>query len=142
MFKSNQKTQARIQALAKYFEAHADGETLTWQEIETGTGIDMSVKGNGRDMARRALKVLKRPYETLVGTGVRLSAAASAMTIVRGRFSRIDGAVRIADRTQRQLQDRHLEAMPDDDKRRMLIAAGFFGAIRTYAKQARVKLLK
>ena len=141
MFKSNQKTQAEIQTLAKYFETRADGDTVTWVEVETATGLSMAVSGHGRQNVRRALRVLKRPYETLVATGVRLSAPASAMTIVRGRFARIDGAVRVADRTQRQLQERHLEQMAADDQRRMLIAAGFFGAIRAYTKEARVKLI-
>lgn len=142
MFKSNAKTQEEIQTLVTYFEGMPDGEEILWIRIEADTHLSMDVRGPGRANARRALRLLKRPYEAIVGSGIRLSAPDSAMTIVRSRFVRIDGAVKVADRTQRELSTRHLEQMHADDKRRMLVAAGFFGAIRAFAKDARPKLLK
>ena len=141
-FRSNPETQAEIQSLVKYLERFPDGEELTWERIEAESHVSMKPSGSGRDNVRRALRIMRRPYEPIVGEGIRLSAPATAMTILRGRFCRIDGAVRVADRTQRQLAERHLEQMAHDDQRRMLIASGFFGAIRAYAKEARTKLLK
>ncbi len=141
-YTSNQAKAEEIQTLMKYFEHLPDGEEITWDRIEIETHVSMGVDGHGRDHARRALRKLKRPYEALNGQGIRLSAVQTAMTILRGRFCRIDGAVRVADRTQRELSERHLAQMAQDEQRRMLLAAGFFGAIRAYAKEARTKLLK
>lgn len=139
---SNAERESEVARLASYFEQLPDGEELLWMRIESDTGMSMAVSGRGRALVRKALRRLKRPYEALVGEGIRLSAPDTAMTIVRGRFCRIDGAVRVADRTQKQLQQRHLEQMSSDDQRRMLLAAGFFGAIRAHAKEARTKLLR
>lgn len=141
-FQSNQEKQAKVAKLAAFFGTFQDGEELSWMRIESDTGIRMRPSDVGRACVRLALRRLKRPYETLRGQGVRLSAPGSAITIVRGRFCRIDGAVRAADRTQRELSKRHLEQMTSADQQRMIVSAGFFGAIRTIAKETSTKLLK
>jgi len=88
-----------------------------------------------RDYVRTALARLRRPYAAVRGEGVQLSSPSTALTILHGKFTRIDGAVRGAERTQRQLQARHLEMMTGDEQRKMLLIAGFFGAIRSYSQQ-------
>lgn len=134
--------ESEIAKIAEFFVPLPDGEDISWLRIEHETGVSMNVKGPGRSFARRALRRLKRPYEPVRGEGLRLSSPDNAMTIVRGRFIRIDGAVRIADRTQQELQKRHLPLMSTQDQQRMLVAAGFFGAIRTIAKETSTKILK
>jgi len=142
MFQSIPQTQEKIGKLARYLEAQKDGDELTFVQIEQETGITMGVRTAGRDLLRRALRKVARPYEAIRATGIRLSAPTTAMTVLRGRVVRIDGAVRVAARTQRQLQERHLEQMSSDDQRKMLMAAGFFGAIRALARENSGKLFK
>jgi hypothetical protein len=134
--------EADIARLKDYFAGMPDGEYVAWLRIEAETGVSMAFPGNGRNDARRALRRLKRPYEAIRGDGVKLSAPDNAISIVRGRFVRIDGDVRIADKTQQQLRARHLDQMSADDQRTMIITAGFFGAIRTLVKENSTKILK
>lgn len=134
--------EASVAKLADYFAGMQDGEFISWLRIEADTGQPMVLTGPGRNDVRRALRRIKRPYEAVRGEGVRLSAPENAMTIVRGRFVRIDGAVRIADRTQRQLQERHLDKMNPAEQQKMIMLAGFFGAIRVMVKENTVKILK
>ena len=139
---SQPEIEAKIARLVDYFDGLADGEEILWIRIEADTGISMDVAGKGRDYARKALRRLKRPYESIPKEGIRLSSPETAMTIVNKGFTRIDGAVRVADRTQRQLQERHLEKMSPQDQQKMIVSAGFFGAVRAFAKQASAKLLR
>ncbi len=136
-FKSIPEVEAAITRIAEALSKRDDGAEIMWEDIEVSTGIKMHVKGPGRGYVRRALRKLRRPYEPVYGKGIRLSAPGSAMTIVRGRIVRIGGAVRVAERTQRQLQERHLEQMSAEEQRKMLMAAGFFGAIRALASEQR-----
>jgi len=143
MFKpSNPEREIQVAKLIAYFATFADGEEVSWIRIEHDTGYSMAIPGRGRDLVRYALRKLKRPYEAVRGTGVRLSAPASAVTILNGKFIRIDGAVKVAARTQNHLAKRHLEQMSGEDQRKMIIAAGFFGAVRTISKEASSRLLK
>jgi len=132
--------EAQVAILREYLSTVADGEELSWVRIEDDTSIKMDTIG--RSMVRRALSKMKRPYEALRGTGVRLSSADSALPIMKGRFGRIDNAVRRADRTRNHLADRHTEQMNARDRDKMTTLAGFFGAVRAFAAEASTKLLK
>jgi hypothetical protein len=142
MFESIQHVQETINKIVRALEGRPDGIELMWEDIEKISGVSMKVSGPGRAYARRALKRLRRPYEALNGKGIRLSAPGTAMTIVKGRVVRIDGAVRIAAKTQSQLQERHLDQMTPEEQRKMLMAAGFFGAIRALASENRNRIFK
>lgn len=139
-FKNNPEVAATIAKLADYFAGLADGEEVMWIRVEADTSIKMTTVG--RALVRRALRRLKRPYEALHGNGVRLSSPQTAMAITRGKFCRIDSAVRVAERTNEQLSGRHLAQMSPDEQRKMLMAASLFGAIRAVAKQNSPPILK
>lgn len=133
----------RAQAVAKladYLGGQPDGEELTWVRIESETAVRMDMPG--RELARRALAKIKRPYEAIRGDGVRLSSASTSMTILRGRFVRIDRAVRRADKTREQIADRHMAQLPQQEQQKLLVLAGFFGAVRAFAKEAEVKVIR
>jgi len=134
-----QKKNVDVERLAIYFGAQTDGEEVTWRRIEHETNIVMNP--TGRALAWRALKRCKRPYVALRGVGIRLSAPDNAMEIMASRFVRIDNRVRDADKTRAILTTRHLDAMPEHDKKRMLTLAGFFGAVRAFATEAKARLL-
>jgi hypothetical protein len=141
-FQSIPEKQALVTKLTEFFDTCKDGDEVSWMRIEADTAIPMRAGDPGRGLARLALKRARRPYEAIRGVGIRLSSPSNAIAIVRGRFCRIDGAVRIADKTQRELQRRHLDQMTPGDQQRMIVAAGFFGAIRSIAKETSTKLLK
>lgn len=133
----------RAQAVAKladYLAGQPDGEELTWLRIESETSVRMDMPG--RELTRRALAKIKRPYEAIRGDGVRLSSASTSMTILRGRFVRIDRAVRRADKTLEQIADRHMAQLPQQEQQKLLVLAGFFGAVRVFAKEAEVKVIR
>ncbi len=137
--KSIPAIEERVARLAVYFSALPDGTELTWKQIATDTSISMNQHGRG--LVRRALKKLKRPYAAVRAVGVILSSPSNAMAIVGNRFVRIDNAVRRADRTRSELTVRHFDSMEERDKGKMLTLAGFFGAVRTFANEAKTKIL-
>ncbi len=139
-FVSIPEREAQVAKLADFFSGLPDGEEVSWLRIEADTGIKMDWKGRG--LARRALGKLKRPYAALRGEGLRLSSPENATEIMNGRFIRIDGAVKRADKTREHIVHRHFEKMPAQEQQRMLVLAGFFGAVRAFAKEASVKLLR
>jgi len=138
-FESIPEREKQVLQLIEYFRTVEDGAERSWLRIEADTEIVMDPLG--RNLVRRALRKLKRPYEALRGEGVRMSAPESTLAIMGSRFGRIDRAVRRADRTRGQLVERHFDALDDPDKQRMLVLAGFFGAVRAFAREASVKLL-
>lgn len=142
MFKSIPERETQVAKLADYFTGQPDGEYVSWLRIESETGFSMAVSGTGREDVRRALRRIKRPYEAVRAEGIRLSSPENAVLIVKQRFTRIDGAVRVADRTQGQLRERHLDAMSPEDQRTMIMTAGFFGAIRALCRENGTKILK
>lgn len=140
MLASIQKRNAEVARLALYFTAMPDGEDISWLRIEHETGVVMDMHGRG--LARRGLHRARRPYEAICGVGVRMSATGTALQIMRSRFVRIDGAVRRAESTRGVLAVRHLDSMEPADRERMLILAGFFGAVRAFAREAGPKLIQ
>lgn len=132
--------EAQVAKLAEYFAGLPDGEEVLWIRIEADAGVKMST--TGKALARLALNKIKREYVPVRGDGIRLSSPDNAMEIMGGRFIRIDNAVRRADRTRSRIAERHFEHMTKQDQQKMLTLAGFFGAVRTFAKEAQAKLLK
>lgn len=141
-FETTPERLLQCEKLAEYLHSQPDGEELSWERIEADTHITMRPRTFGRPLVWKVLRKIKRPYEAIVGVGVRLSAPSTAMTIVRGRFLRINGAVNIASRTQQQLQDRHLDKMSAEEQRKMIMAAAFFATVRAIAHENRQRMLR
>lgn len=137
--KSIPEIEEKVVRLAEYFSAMSDGSNVSWEQIATDTKIEMDT--HGRSLARRALKRIKRPYAAVRAVGVTLSAPVNTIQIVSNRFVRVDNALRRADTTRKQLAERHFDHLEERDKGRMLTLAGFFGAVRVFAKEAKTKIL-
>lgn len=137
--KSIPEIEKQVVRLVEYFLSQPDGSELLWENIEIDTAIPMNQ--HGRSLVRRALKKIKRPYEPVRAVGIILSSPKNAMAIVGHKFVRIDNAVRRADRTRNEISVRHLDALEERDKAKMRVLAGFFGAVRAFAKEAKVKIL-
>lgn len=134
---SNEAKAKAIEALSAYLEPLPDGEEVSWLRLEAETGVSMDVAGKGRDYARVALRRIRRAREVIPGVGFRLSEPSTALSIIGRQFSRINGAVRKAEETNKVLSDRHLEQMSSTEQRQMIMTSGFFGAVRAAAAQYR-----
>lgn len=132
----------KVALLVLFFEPLPDGEELSWGRITADTGIDMATAAKHRPLVVRALKRLRRPYEAMRGYGIKLSSAETSLRMVKRGFVRIDNSVKHVDRVQKQLSARHLDQMSPTDQRRMIMAAGFFGAIRTFVRQSSTKAIE
>jgi hypothetical protein len=140
MKQSIPEREKQVGELIEYFRSAPNGAEVAWSQIAAETGIAMTTLG--RSLVRRALKKLKRPYAAVRGVGVTLSAPSNALTIMSSRFIRIDSAVRRADTTREQLAERHFDQLETRDQNRMLTLAGFFGAVRAFASDAKSKILQ
>ena len=138
IWQASPEREAAADALRDFLVGRPDGEELPWLLIESATGIKMDA--GGKNLVRIALRRLKRPYVAERGTGIRLSSAALALGISRSKFSRLDGALEIADKTQRELSSRHLAQMSGEEQRKMIMLAGFFGMVRSIARETSVEM--
>jgi hypothetical protein len=139
-FETTPERQMQMKKLGEYFDTQPDGEEFSWDRIESETRIPMRPRGPGRALVWKTLKRLKRPYEAIVGIGLRLSSPETALTIVHGKFRRMDGAVRVATRTQKILSDLHLDKMSGDEQRKMIMAAAFFATVRMIVQENREQM--
>jgi hypothetical protein len=132
--------QQAVAKLVEFFRDVPDGEDVAWLRVEAETGVTMDE--HGKPLVRRALKKLGRPYASVRGVGLRMSSAENALSIVQGGFVRVDNALRRTDKTREVLAARHLDQMTPGDQQKMLVLAGFFGAVRTFARDASLKVSK
>lgn len=122
--------------LQEFLEAQAPGADLPYMRIEAETGVRMDDTGKAR--MRQALRRSHLESATKYAEGIKLASADFSMPILGMRMTRIDKAVRRADRTQKNLQTQFYEAMSDADKKKVLFAGAVFGAIRLAAKNGKL----
>lgn len=121
--------------LQAFIEQQEHGATLSYLEIEQATGVRMDTHGKAH--LRQATKRSKREYSPIRGAGIRLASAESCMPILGGRITRIDRAVRRADKSQKLLQEQFFASLSAEDQRKILFAGAVFGAIRLAADQGK-----
>lgn len=125
---STAEKESQVARVKEFFAVLADGEEVSWMRVEHDSGVKMDYAG--RALARLALKRLRRPYEAIRGTGIRLSSATNAVTILAGRFARVETAIQKTDRVREALETRHFAQMNEGDQKKMLLAKSFFGALK------------
>jgi hypothetical protein len=121
--------------LQNHIEPKAAGTVLGYDDIQRETGIRMDTTGKAR--LRQALKRSRREYSCIRGYGIRLAASADVMPILSTRITRIDSAVKRADRTQKILQEQFFSSLSEHEQRKILFAGAVFGAIRIAAEQGK-----
>lgn len=121
--------------LEEFIGRQPHGAVLAYADIQRETGIEMNL--NGKAHLRQAMRHLRREYSNIRNHGVRLADASGVMPILSSRISRINKAVKRADRSQRILQDEFYNSLNEQDKRSVLFAGAVFGAIRLAAEQGR-----
>ena len=122
--------------LQDYLESQPAGIDLPYARIETETGIRMDQQGKTRH--RRALYRSKLESATKYSEGIKLAGADFAMPIIGSRMTRIDKAVRRADRSQKNIQEQFYDSMSESDRSKVLFAGAIFGAIRLAAKNSKM----
>lgn len=146
-FYTNPELAAAMRKITAHLSAKQDGAMLTWLDLEKDLDIPMRGqhrKGelDGRTLVRRALRKLRRPYETVHGSGLRLSAAATAVNILGRALTKVSNQTSRAQRVHADLQERHLHEMTADDRERMTRAAGLFATIELLRREQVPKILK
>lgn len=121
-------------ALQAFLKRQPEGATLAWLDVERATGIVMDHRG--RALVRQALRALHRPCETLRGLGIRLSSNGSALIILGGGIRAIHNVTKRVHRTYVDLSQRHLSALPEEEKTRFILTGSILGALMGNATDA------
>ncbi len=139
-FYTSPELAAAREKISEYFSDKPDGAMISWLEMERDIGIPMrsmhrTGELDGRSLVRQALQKMKRPYETVHGSGIRLSAAATAVTILGGAISKVANATKRAKKVHANLQERHMKELSTYDRERMTRAAGMFATLDLLRKE-------
>jgi hypothetical protein len=121
---SSQERADQVEKLRSYFEGVAEDEFRAWLRIEHDTGIKMDDVGKG--LVRRVLPM----RSSVRGEGVVKAGPKTAMGIVEDKLSRIRGAVKRARKTTERVSTDYAERLPSEERQRLTLLRGFFGAVR------------
>jgi hypothetical protein len=135
---SNPERERKVVRLVEYVRGCVDGQELHWPTIATATKIEMDIKG--RDLFRTACRREKRPYETIIGIGVRLSSPETTVSIMGERAKRLRRGIRSAERVHKQLMARHGDKLDQRSKATMTTARIGFETIRAFESEAMERL--
>lgn len=114
--------------LESYLAKKKAGEELSYNKIETDTGVTMDETGKGK--LRSALRRAKLEASTIKGYGIKLADVSSAMEIVTHRLNKIDRAVKRGEKTHKTIQEQFFSSLPPDEQKEILYLGAVFGAIR------------
>lgn len=141
MFKvTNQLREKQLQLLKAHVDQQPDGATVSWLEIEQATGVEMT--NAGKALYRRACRVCRREYGTIRGSGLRFSAADTAVDLIHHKIRKIGRASNRAAKTTNTLVVRHKSEMSPRDVQYSTMAMAALGAMKAIARGETVKLLK
>ena len=112
------------------------GEELSFDNIGHEAGVNMNQLG--KNYLRTALKRLKLEYISIRGYGIKLADSKTTMPIVASRLTKIDKAVKRADKTHRNLQEQFFESLTPQEQKQLLFVGATFGAIRVAAENGRL----
>lgn len=128
MFKASQT----MLELKSFFSDIPDGAMVEYADIQSKTGVQMDNKGKG--YMRSALKSLNREYCCIPGVGIELDSPGNAMQIVSGRARSIDSSLRRANKSSRNMFEKHYQEMDEKDRERLGACVSLFGAVSAVAK--------
>lgn len=145
-FTSVPENNTRIETIVKFIESKKDGDTVTWMELEVATEIPMrpkAVKGiDGRALTRRALNRMKREIAPMPGTGFRLSAPDSAISIYELRMRKAGRALKRGIKTGSRLFESHGADMPAGQRDRLTRGNALLATLSSSVEDAKKALTK
>jgi len=122
--------------LQAYISECKEGDELAFMKIVHDTGVRMDSKG--KQYLRTAFKRAKLIYSSLRGYGVKVAESSDTMPILVNRLSKIDKAVKRADKTQKTLQAQFFESLTPYEQKEILYIGAVFGAIRVAAENGKL----
>lgn len=122
--------------IQQFLEQQKPGTELSYLKIHNETGINMDEKGKQR--LRSALKRAKLEYSTIQGSGIKLADSKSTMPILTGKILKIDRAVKRAEKTHKNLEEKFFSSLSKDEQQKILYVGAVFGAIRVAAENGKV----
>jgi hypothetical protein len=139
-FQPNPAIAAAKQKIQTFIDTQADGQTLSWVEIEQGTGVPMPArvaKGqiNGRDLVRRVIREAGRLYAPVHGMGIELSSPTNTKGIIAAEIQSAGRKLLRASADSATGLTRHGPQMTVQDKDALTRTSGL---VTTLAMQARV----
>jgi hypothetical protein len=134
-FTPNQRRREHFARVLEYVSKLPDGARVSWVEVTQATGVAMTKDGQG--LVRLALRRAKRPYLAIVGSGFELSSPNNALEVVASKTRRFVGALDVARETTAQVSTRHLDAMSQEKKNRLLHHQAIFDTLALNASLAK-----
>ena len=109
------------------------GQKISYDEITDSTGIEMNQKGKG--YLRNAAKYCGVEYSSIPKYGIEIAGPENSTDIMGGRLVRIDRATRRAETASKNISNRYLSEMSEDDRKSIIMIASVLGAVRAAADQ-------
>lgn len=89
----------------------------------------------GKEKLRSACRMLNIEYICIPNYGISIPCAKTALEPVSRRMIKIDNAVKRGERTTKNIKDKFLADMSDDDRKQIVYTGAIFGAIRAAASE-------
>lgn len=122
--------------IQSYLENQSPGTFIDYLEIERGSGVRMDEQGKTR--LRSAAKRAKIEYSASRGKGIQLASPENGVSMVLGKFVRVDNAVKRAEKTHRNIIYNFSDEMEERDRQTISQMGLLFGAVRAAAEQFRI----
>lgn len=126
-FTANEQRRLDFVKVKVFLTEQKDGARVSWVEIEQGAGVRMDSRG--KSLTRTALRMMRRPYLPMPGHGIEMSSAAIGPEIVEKGIRRIGHAISGAKKTTENIVERHLDAMPQESKNKILRAQAILSTV-------------
>jgi hypothetical protein len=136
--KTIEKVAAETLTLEGLFRSLKAGEPITYAEIQKRTNVRMDAKGRAR--LRTAAKRANRIYAVHRGIGLAMSDHINGIDIVHGRLTRVDAAVKKAEKTTTEILHQHSDQMTKDDRNHVMAVSVMFANVRVIADQHKREL--
>lgn len=122
--------------LQAFIEKQKEGTELSFNNIQSKTGIRMDEKG--KSYLKTALKRSKMEYSSIRGYGIKIAETSDVMPILTNKLVKIDKAVRRGEKCQKNLQEKFFDSLDQQTQKQILFVGAVFGAVRVAAENGRV----
>ena len=121
--------------LINYIQEFLPGQYLSYEQIQKDTGVEMNIRGKA--YLRTALKKLKKEYSCVIGKGIELASANSALPIITRKLIKVDNAVRQSEKSYNNITNDFYHELEEDEKKQIHFLGAAFGAIRLAAENGK-----
>jgi len=101
----------------------------SYNEIEEATSVIMDKKGKA--LLRAAAKQESIEYESIRGVGISIGGPLTGVGLMRGRFQAVTSKINIAERSYRNIAQRHLADMQPEEQKKITFIGATFAAMRS-----------